>query len=282
MEVIEKQSISLPKTPILVCYDIQIAEEVIIGGNSSNQLFSYKATKELIKVDEIGFLYSIKVEEDTYTNSDPNTIQVKELSIIHHNLVLYTNIHGQIIDVVNSASIKEEWETDMDKIISKYKTDSSSKETILNIKNMLSEKKHFLEYIKNHYLVKALFPDIYYLEFGKQLINNSKVREPMTSIELPIQMTGTVTLDKNSDLIKILQIGKLNDENFDGQPIKKVLREMYDIPNMPVEINLNIFETCELNSSFLMIEKVNCQEIQIGPEYLIRHAIKTNLIKKER
>ncbi len=280
MEVIEKQSISLPKTPELLHYDIEIAEEVIIGGNSSSQLFLYRTIKELIKVDETGYLYSIKVVEDTYTNSNPNIKQVEELSIIHHNLILYTNVYGQIIDVVNSTSIRQEWDEVMDKLISKYKKDLSAEKAILNIKKVLSEKGSFLEYIKTQYLVRALFPDVYRLEIGKQNIYNCKDREPMTSIEMPIQMTGTITLDRNSDTFKILQIGKLNEENFEGQPIKKVLREMYGLPHMSIEINLNVFETCELNSSFLMLEKINCQEIQIGPEYLIRHVIKTNILKE--
>ncbi|MFD0863741.1 hypothetical protein ACFQ1M_16115 [Sungkyunkwania multivorans] len=281
MQAVETPCIFLNEGLISMDYEIDIAHQTIIGEKTTSEVFSLLAKKELLKVDEIGHLYHIKVKEDIYKNSDSNIRYVEELSILHHNLVVYTNSTGQITDVVNRRAIKEEWETISPKLYSKYKKDPNTIKYVTNVQQMLSDKDHFLEYIRNHSLIKALFPDIYHLEVGKQLVKTSNVREPGTGIEMPIFMIGTPTLDEKRSTIEILQIGKLDKERFDGQPLTRTLRKIYEIPHLPVEIDLNVFETCELDTSFKMLEKTRCQEIQIGPEYLHRHVIKTSLRKTE-
>lgn len=259
-EIKTQKHISLTEKTDTIFYDFGMAQHTISPEETTTNQITASIEKTFIKRDLQGFLYSIKVSDRSQSNMDDLLGLEHLLAFLQKKIILYTNIHGEIISIVNRTQIIEDW-YDQAKIIKKEYNELIPKmdEFIAGIKVLLEDDKRFVSFIKKSEVFSLLFPPIYSQGLMQKVSikQNKKFDNFFDTTTLPITLDTTVTgINSLTNGTQLMRSGKLDTYRFDKELASELFTKAYGVHESALNFDISYLETFDFDKE-CQVDKAN-------------------------
>ncbi len=265
-----------------VSYDFWVTQHIKSTESVVKNEIKAEVQKTFVKKDELGYLFSVEVDQRSQSNREGALGIDDAISFLQKSVTLYTNIHGEIIKVVNTGQIKEDWDrayktmdTDLDQL-------PSEKDAFLKgIDALLSDNVSFVSFLQKSELYTMLFPPIYGHDIlEKRVINQKKSFDNFfDTTTLPVQLeTSLIGVNPETKGKQVVRSGYLDTYRFDKMSAAKMFTEVYGIHESATGFKTNYLETYDLLHDNSVDKCTTMMDVTVKDLYNYRHISK--LIKK--
>jgi hypothetical protein len=189
-----------------------------------------------------GYVFTIKLLRQWQLKTDGLDRWDLDMAQLRKNLVIETDISGQILHVLNIEEIKALWQDLKPAISSKYGKDEEDK-TVINTSVALLHTPGELERVlQTSYLYHGLLPGLYHQQFsrdddfsifGSRIIPNSIGTAALTFKTV----TKLHEYDHITGVCRVKIDGELDQESLDKESIATLLRGLTDIYNLNTHVD---------------------------------------------
>lgn len=243
----------IPDTAIgSITYKMDISQRSQMGMSIEDNRVYLEAEKRIISKDNDGFLYQVNVENRIQQSSKQIRKMEEDLSFLQKKLIVRTDDEGRLTQIVNQYAIYQNWEDYKRTFYKKFKKDKDVESIISDIDELLKDNLAFLKVIKESEIGSLLFPTLYKsgLEEDKEFIETKEYEDFFGEISLPIVIkTKLKKRDRKERASHFYCVGKLDEDHFDHQGLRRNFRKLSDNYKLAVNVELDYMETYKLNKN---------------------------------
>jgi len=234
-----------------ILYEFGIAQQIISPEEIIKNRITAEIEKTFIKKDHIGYLYQVKINKRSQSNTEDMLGIEDELAFLEKEIVLYTNDKGKIISIVNRGQIKEDWYFRAKRIQKEYKQIIPEvSKFVYAIEALINDNVAFVSLIQKSEVYSALFPPVYNQNLAKkktiQQYKNFDNFFDTTTLPFKIDtvLTGINTLTQGKQMIRS---GKLDTSIFNKTSASELFTKVYGAHEYSLNFKASYLETFDLD-----------------------------------
>jgi hypothetical protein len=256
----KKNELLLPENTDTVIYDFVEVQQIVSPEETIENQIAANVEVTLLEKNHYGFLYNIEIHKRYQSNTEGMLGLDEALAFLQKKIVLYTNIHGEIISIVNRGQIAEDW-YDQAKIIKKeFKYLIPKMDDFLDgVSTLIDDSDLFVNFVEESEVFSLLFPPVYNYHLMKEVSieQNKSFGNFFDTTSLPLTVQTTVTgINKNTKGKQLMRFGQLDTFKFNKESASKLFTQSYGIHESALSFEVSYLESFDLDKED-MVDKAS-------------------------
>ena len=223
---------------------VQVKQEVGLSESSA------KFRHSLLESTADGYVFQTEQLASQLKNTDPGSMLLAEFNALNESLVLGTDRHGNLLELLNGPEILTRWQELQQRMRRTYARLPSLPAMLAAMDQQLADPVALLDGMRHKGAFGLLYSGVWGCPINdKELVVSKQViRNYLGPLDLPLQLVAKAELNPDAPgEVLVTRTGTLDSLNWDGQAFRRMLRRIVDSFSLQVELRLTCHEQYRLD-----------------------------------
>lgn len=223
---------------------VQVKQEVGLSETSA------KFRHTLLEKKANGYVFQTEQLASQLKNTDPGSMLLAEFNTLNESLVLGTDQHGNLLDLLNGLEIIARWRELRQRMRITYARLPSLPALLAAMDQQLSDPVALLDGMRHKGTFGLLYSGVwgYPVHDKEAVVSKQVLKNYLGPLDLPLQLVATTTFHPDApEQVLITRTGTLDPLNWDEQVFRRMLRRIVDSFSLKVELQLTCHEEYRLD-----------------------------------
>ena len=231
-----------------VTHRVTSAVAVQVGRMKFENQFVSLVQQTLVRKSADNYLIAVEVLDFQQQATDLFSRVTADLNQLSQRLMLLTDVHGNIVQVVNAPEMTQQW-TKARPILERKYADQPAVQTFFTaFEQQLAQPDTFELSLRNKGIYGALFPGLY----GRPLSHNvgsvyeRQLRNFFNQLDLPLKLTtvsGARVPGTYAEELPLTTVGRLDEPRFDALAFQRLMQSIVDDMSFAVALEVEHSES---------------------------------------
>ena len=223
---------------------VQVKQEIGLSESSA------KFRHTLLESTAAGYVFQTEQLASQLKNTDPGSMLLAEFNALNESLVLGTDRHGNLLELLNGPEVLARWRELRQRMRSTYARLPSLPAMLTAMDQQLTDPVALLDGMRHKGAFGLLYSGIwgYPIDDKELVVSKQVIRNYLGPLDLPLQLVAKAQLNPDApEEVLITRTGSLDSLSWDEQAFRRMLRRIVDSFSFQVELRLTCHEQYRLD-----------------------------------